>query len=88
MFERKYEESLLDSLVRYELLKPIAFNLQKENVQIQQEKYALQMQLRIMSFQCEQQSENFAKQIKAARRRNIRRIAIASGIALLTGLAL
>lgn len=87
-FSRKYEESLLDSLIRYEMLKPIAYNLQKENVQIQNEKYAVQMQLQIMSFRCEQQSESFAQQIKAERRRTRKRIIVAAGTALLTGLAL
>jgi outer membrane lipopolysaccharide assembly protein LptE/RlpB len=82
--ETRYVRSLEDSLVRYELLKPLTFNLQKANVYREKENQELRMQLRIVSFSWEQEKASFAKQLEAEKRKKWKRIAtgIAAGFVL------
>jgi hypothetical protein len=68
--ETRYVQSLEDSLVRYELLKPATYNLQQTNVHREKENQELRMQLRIMSFNHEIERSSFARQIKAAEKKN------------------
>lgn len=88
VFNHRYEESLLDSLIRYEMIKPVTFNLQKENVQLRKEKQDIAMQLHIVSFRCRQQGEIFTKNLKSERGKQAKRIGVVAVIAFIIGISL
>lgn len=83
--ETRYVRSLEDSLVRFELLKPIALNLEHAYVYKEKEAQSLRMQLQIMSFSIQYERASFAKQIAAEKRRKKRVLALV-GLAVVTGL--
>jgi hypothetical protein len=74
--ESRYEQSLLDSLINFEMLKPRYFTLTKVNAHLVAENVELQMQNRLLSFQCEQRKRFFAQQLKEVRRKRRRDILI------------
>jgi len=61
IFEKRYEEALLDSAIRYEALKPVTFHLQLENRHL----LKANLELRILVDLREKQQELIVKKFNA-----------------------
>lgn len=81
-FERRYEQSLLDSAINYEMLKPRYYTLTKSHEQLLREVVELRMQLRLLSFEQEAAHTNFVKQLEAEKRKRRRLILIGGGMVI------
>ncbi|CAG4992247.1 hypothetical protein DYBT9275_00923 [Dyadobacter sp. CECT 9275] len=82
----RFNQAVLDSAVRYELLKPLTANLQKQSLHLQKENHALSMQVQIMSFRLSTLQNIFAQQLTAERRK--RRLIILIGASAVTSILL
>jgi hypothetical protein len=77
--ESRYEQSLLDSAINYEMLKPRYFTLSKSHEHVLKENVELLMQTRLLSFKIELIERNFAQQQEAEKRKR-RRIILVAGV--------
>jgi len=67
--KQRFDQAVLDSAIRYEMLKPVVNSLQKVNEQQRKENNELRLQNRLMSFQSDNDKVLFAQQIKAVKRK-------------------
>ena len=62
--ESRYEQSLLDSLINFEMLKPRFYTLTEVNKHLNAENIELRMQQRLLSLEKEYEKQMFAEQME------------------------
>jgi hypothetical protein len=81
--ERQFQQAVLDSAIKYEMLKPRLYSLQKVNFHLEQRIVAMESKERLGEDLHQLEITGFQQQIKSERRRRRRHVAAA----LLLGIA-
>ena len=83
--KQRFDQAVLDSAIRYEMLKPVVNSLQKVNEQQRKENNDLRLQHRLMSFQSSNDKLLFAEELKKVRRRTKRLVFAGVVVGLVVG---
>lgn len=83
--QKNYENALLDSLIGYELLKPIHYTLTKTNEFLHKENLALRAENSLLLRQLQVQKAQYTALLEAERRKRLKRMAAAFGLGWLAG---
>lgn len=81
-FDQAYEQALLDSLINYELLKPINFTLKKQNELLTLDNLALKAENSLLQRQLTLQKEQYERMLADERKKRRKRVLAAFGIGL------
>ncbi|SDG72158.1 hypothetical protein SAMN04487996_12272 [Dyadobacter soli] len=84
-FDPAYEQALLDSLISYELLKPIHHTLTKKNELLTLDNLALKAENSMLRVQLSVQREQFERMLADERKKRRKRILMAFGAGYVTG---
>ena len=84
-FDPVYEQALLDSLISYELLKPIHFTLTKKNELLNQDNLALKAENSMLRMQLTLQKEQYERMLADERKKRRKRVLLAFGVGYVTG---
>ena len=84
-FDPAYEQALEDSLINYELLKPIHFTLAKKNELLNQDNLALKVENSMLRVQLSVQKEQFERILADERKKRRKRVLLAFGLGYVTG---
>lgn len=77
--DQAYEQMLLDSLINYELLKPIHFTLEKKNDLLTQDNLALKAENSMLRVQLRLQKEQYERMLADERKKRLKRLLAALG---------
>lgn len=83
ILQKRYDQAVLDSAIRYEYLKPIAYNLQLENKHLIQENLALRIKNDLKDQDAALAARAFKIQLEAIRQKGNRRFWTGAGIGAL-----
>ncbi|MDQ6479788.1 hypothetical protein [Dyadobacter sp. LHD-138] len=83
IFEKRYEEALLDSAIRYEALKPVTFHLQLENKHLIQANLELRILVDLRDKQRELIQKKYNAQLADLRKGATRRFLIGTAVGAL-----
>lgn len=83
--DQAYEQMLLDSLINYELLKPIHFTLSKKNELLNQDNLALKAENSMLRVQLHLQKEQYERMLADERKKRVKRLLAALGIGYALG---
>lgn len=84
-FDPAYEQALLDSLINYELIKPINFTLTKKNELLTQDNLALKAENGMLRMQLSLQKEQYEKMLADERKKRRKGWLTAFGLGYVTG---
>jgi len=79
-FEERYERALLDTAIRYELIKPAFYNLQSAYDWKRKEADSLRMQITQLRMQYTVREKAYGKELETVRRKSRKRGRIEGGI--------
>ena len=83
ILKTKFDQAVLDSAIRYEYLKPVAYNLQLENKHLIQENLALRIQNDFKDKDAQLAARSFKIRLEAIRRKSNRRFWTGAGVGAL-----
>jgi hypothetical protein len=83
--QQNYENALLDSLIGYELLKPIHYTLTKTNEFLNKDNLALRAENSLLHMQLKMQQEQIEGLLEAERKKHRKRVAAAFGLGFVLG---
>jgi cell division protein FtsB len=85
MLQREYEKALLDSLIRYEYLKPTYYTLSKTHEYLNKEHLALRTENSLLQLQLDMQKQYYEKLLAVERKKRRWNTAKAFGLGFVAG---